>query len=228
MEPLRDFLASRAARNRPASASLRALGEGGWWTQERLHAAGVEGIVDPYCRACGSVETHRSIGNIHHRCCGCPASRPTRHSYKDQAIIAKAQSALHGGEPLFQHGVPIAPRSRASRSHKMVRRQNTRERFRFHRPLLHRRRGARGRAPQCETGGLGGRPRKGRWRVGWRYLRLMLRRVNFLGRQQSSRGRVAAWPEMVHVSSKAGRRRVAQGLAVCRGPWHKRAEGSKA
>ena len=39
LEPLTDFLASKRARRNPALAgSLRAPGEGGWWTQQRLRA----------------------------------------------------------------------------------------------------------------------------------------------------------------------------------------------
>ena len=37
LEPIQDAIASRAIRGRPAAGSLRSLGEGGWWTQARLH-----------------------------------------------------------------------------------------------------------------------------------------------------------------------------------------------
>eukprot|EP00972_Heterocapsa_arctica_P020068 2963752-Heterocapsa_arctica.AAC.1 len=46
LEPLADFLVSKKARGSPAAGSLRALGEGGWWTQERLHRESAEGVQD--------------------------------------------------------------------------------------------------------------------------------------------------------------------------------------
>ena len=107
LEPLSDYLASSAARNCPAAGSLRALGEGGWWTQERLHAAGI--VADPYCTACSPVASgYRSVGSLHHRFCVCPETRAARDSHKDQCILRQAQSATHHWRPLFQHGVPIA------------------------------------------------------------------------------------------------------------------------
>ena len=48
LAPLKKFLKSRACRLSPAAASLRALGEGGWWTQKRMMASGFEGVSDPY------------------------------------------------------------------------------------------------------------------------------------------------------------------------------------
>ena len=48
------------------------------------------------------------MGSLHHRMCACSATKELRDSFKGQAIIAKAQNLLHCGEPLFQHGVPIA------------------------------------------------------------------------------------------------------------------------
>ena len=50
LEALAGYLSSGAARRSAAAGSLRALGEGGWWSQERLHAAGM--VEDPYCKAC--------------------------------------------------------------------------------------------------------------------------------------------------------------------------------
>ena len=113
LEPLTDFLASKRARRNPAPAgSLRALGEGGWWTQQRLHAEGVEGVSDPYCRACGPdapsskqapPRLPRAVGSIHHRTCACAVTQQLRDSYKHQETLSRAQSALHGCEPLYQH-----------------------------------------------------------------------------------------------------------------------------
>ena len=54
LRPLRAFLASRACKQNSAVAgSLRALGEGAWWTQARMFKEGLPGVADPYCRACG-------------------------------------------------------------------------------------------------------------------------------------------------------------------------------
>ena len=90
-------------RRTKAAASLRALGEGGWWTQERMHEAGFAGVEDSTCRACNDL-----VGSLYHRCCGCSASADLRRrNPKHQAILNIAQSALHCGEPLFQHGVPM-------------------------------------------------------------------------------------------------------------------------
>ena len=101
LEPLRCFLGT--IRRTKAAASLRALGEGGWWTQERMHEAGFAGVEDSTCRACNDL-----VGSLYHRCCGCSASADLRRrNPKHQAILNVAQSALHCGEPLFQHGVPM-------------------------------------------------------------------------------------------------------------------------
>jgi ribonuclease HI len=108
LEPLADFIGTKKLRRTKAAGSLRALGEGGWWTQSRLYEAGIDGVDDPYCRAClaadGSV---RREGTLHHRFCGCPSTRSTRDAFKDQEIIGRAQSLLHGWKPLYQHGVPL-------------------------------------------------------------------------------------------------------------------------
>ena len=107
LEALSDFLKVKRIRSSPVAGSMRALGEGGWWTQSRLHAEGR--AADKWCRACG--DRGGSLGpvegTLHHRCVACIATRELREKHKDQALIAKAQSAAHGSEPLFQHGVPI-------------------------------------------------------------------------------------------------------------------------
>ena len=100
LEPLSVFLHS--IRRTSAAASLRTLGEGGWWTQDRMYAAGFEGDEDDLCRAC-----HGHVGSLYHRCCACPALAGLRgSSKKHQDILSVAQSIVHHQEPLFQHGVP--------------------------------------------------------------------------------------------------------------------------
>jgi hypothetical protein len=100
LEPLKAFL--KTIRRTKAAASLRSLGEGGWWTQERMHAAGFEGVEDSICKACND-----QVGTLYHRCAGCAATIGLmRSSPKHRGIIEVAQSAVHCEEPLFQHGVP--------------------------------------------------------------------------------------------------------------------------
>ena len=104
--PLRSFITSKKVRGSPAASSLAALGEGGWWAQERLFQEGR--VPDPYCRACGDRQgLGPAIGSIHHRCCACPATADLREAHKKQEVISLAQSALHCHEPLFCHGVPM-------------------------------------------------------------------------------------------------------------------------
>ena len=106
LEPLSDYLATRIMARKPAAASLRALGEGGWWSQSRLFKEGR--ATDPWCKACGDRGGLGHVeGTLHHRMCSCDATQQARHSFKCQEVIRKAQSAVHGSEPLFQHGVPI-------------------------------------------------------------------------------------------------------------------------
>ena len=106
LEPLGDFLATKKFSDSPAAASVRALGEGGWWTQARLHQ---EGRVDTkWCKACGSRGNIGPVeGTLHHRLCACIATAALRDKFKDQEILQKAQSVLHGEAALFQHGVPL-------------------------------------------------------------------------------------------------------------------------
>jgi ribonuclease HI len=59
------------------------------------------GVDDNVCKAC-----HSEIGSLHHRCCGCVVSAGLMQTAKHQGILRVAQSALHGHESLFQHGVP--------------------------------------------------------------------------------------------------------------------------
>ena len=117
LRPLKQFLRSKACKGSPAAAgSLRALGEGGWWTQDRRFNEGLPGVVDPYCRACGpeAPPKHRApetlpqpVGSLHHRVCACRATQELRDSYKHQDVLSRAQSALHGSDALYQVGVPL-------------------------------------------------------------------------------------------------------------------------
>ena len=119
LEPLRDFLSSSSARKVQGSASVRALGEGGWWPQQRLYSEEVRGVTDPFCRACArpatdasSRKSGRAVGTFLHRAVECEASKMTRDMYKDQDILLQAQR--HGNpamcfevSALFQHGIPL-------------------------------------------------------------------------------------------------------------------------
>ena len=71
LEPLRSFLHSIGRTK--AAASLRSLGEGGWWTQSRMYEAGMPGVSDDICKAC-----HKQRGTLYHRCCECEASAGLR------------------------------------------------------------------------------------------------------------------------------------------------------
>ena len=106
LEPLSDYLATKKMLRSPAAASLRALGEGGWWTQERLFQEGR--ADDPWCKACGDRGGIGQIrGTLYHRMCGCSATVQARNAFKGQDLLRKAQSALHCEEPLFKHGIPL-------------------------------------------------------------------------------------------------------------------------
>ena len=102
LEPLKCHL--HAIRRTSAAASLRSLGEGGWWTQDRMYAASLHGVTDDVCKACDE-----QVGTLYHRCCGCSSLLPlmrNTESQKHQSILGVAQSAIHHQEPLFQHGFP--------------------------------------------------------------------------------------------------------------------------
>ena len=100
LEPLRSYL--HTIRRTKAAASLRSLGEGGWWTQSRMHEAGMAGVEDDICKACND-----ALGTLYHRCCGCSANAVLMSCSKHAAILNVAQSAVHSKEPLFQHGIPL-------------------------------------------------------------------------------------------------------------------------
>ena len=42
--------------------------------------------------------------------CACDATRDLRASFSKPDVLSKAQSSLHGHEPLYQHGVPLMQR----------------------------------------------------------------------------------------------------------------------
>ena len=78
-----------------------------------MHAAGMLGVEDPFCRACGptAIPEHRAPfgtanGTLYHRCGACTATSGVRASYKHQAVLARAHSFTHYQEPLYQHGIP--------------------------------------------------------------------------------------------------------------------------
>ena len=108
LEPLRDFIATKAMRRSPAAESLRSLGEGGWWTQARLFEEKLPDVEDSFCRACQPLG-HQRVGTLYHRFCECPATRAVREGYRHQDVLDRARSLLHAYEPLYQHGVPILP-----------------------------------------------------------------------------------------------------------------------
>ena len=106
LEPLCNYLTSCRIKGAPVAGSLRALGEGGWWGQARLYDEGR--VDDPWRKACGDRgRLGPALGTLHHRMCGCAATKGLRDNHKDQEIIGRAQSSLHGEEPLFQHGIPV-------------------------------------------------------------------------------------------------------------------------
>ena len=115
LEPLCDHVKKKGV-SAVAAGSLRALGEGAWWTQERMHAAGFQGVSDPYCRACGpesQVGGTQKLGTLHHRFVECAATASLRLRHKDRHILDVATSLLRESEPLFQQGIPLlVPRQR--------------------------------------------------------------------------------------------------------------------
>ena len=71
LEPLAELVNARAWRHPPTAASLRALGEGGWWTETGLFDIGKVG--DSTCRA-----SYLAKRTMHHRFVGCEARREAR------------------------------------------------------------------------------------------------------------------------------------------------------
>ena len=100
LRPLKAFLGSKRAKsNGAASGSLRALGEGGWWTQQRLFNEGK--VADPYCKGCVGGPRGPIIGTLLHRCAGCSLTQGVREEHGDQETVSRAQSELHSQNPLY-------------------------------------------------------------------------------------------------------------------------------
>ena len=99
LEPLKAHIHS--VRRTKAAGSLRALGEGGWWTQARMHAEQLPGVEDDICKACNA-----AVGTLYHRCCECPATVDIGRRSRHHNILSTAQSAVRCLDPFFQHGIP--------------------------------------------------------------------------------------------------------------------------
>ena len=108
LDSLSEVLGVRSHKTTAAHASLRALGEDGWWTQSRLHEEKFPGVVDDWCRACLNLSGTQRAGTFAHRCSFCPSTRTTRENFKDQEILEEARSVVHGAQPLFRNGIPAS------------------------------------------------------------------------------------------------------------------------
>ena len=84
--PLRSICASSKGLASTATASLRALGEGGWWTQADIFA--VKRSSTKMCKLCGT-----SVGTFKHRVVGCSERRDIYDAYRNQDIIQAAGAA---------------------------------------------------------------------------------------------------------------------------------------
>ena len=100
-EPLGDFVSRKHTPNNVAR-SLASLGEGAWKTQAQMFEEGFEGITDGICKAC-----NEQLGTLLHRCASCSVSAGTRSSFKDEQIIAEAQSVKGSRNTLFTQGIPL-------------------------------------------------------------------------------------------------------------------------
>ena len=99
--PLKDFL--RKKRSPKVAEALRALGEGGWWTQARMYEAGMDGVDSNVCQVC-----HDQVGTLYHRCCGCPGLKDLEEKAKGcEEVLDKARSALNCDDSLFNTGIPL-------------------------------------------------------------------------------------------------------------------------
>ena len=107
LDPMAEILPNRSWKMTPAHASLRALGEDGWWTQARLRDEQFPGITDDFCRACmGPPHNRTTTGSLIHRCAFCQSTREVRDGFKDQDILEEARSVVHGNKPIFIYGIP--------------------------------------------------------------------------------------------------------------------------
>ena len=109
LDPLSEVVNVKRYGGSSAHESVRALGEDGWWTQERLFREAFLGVEDDECRACRVSPFNRKAKvTLDHRCVECPATRAVRESFKDQEIIHEAQRIVTGSSPLFVNGIPAA------------------------------------------------------------------------------------------------------------------------
>ena len=101
LTPLKTFV-DKKGLGYQVKESLRSLGEGGWWTQKRMHEAGLQGVDDDLCQVC-----HLSTGTLLHRCASCPGlhSLIAEHATVSD-IVNTANSAVNCNDSLFQHGIP--------------------------------------------------------------------------------------------------------------------------
>ncbi len=90
----------KAALSDAAAGSVAALVDGGWWTQERLFAAGE--AASPHCAAC-----NQGIGTLWHRVGTCSCSKALRDSAACTSMLK--YGATHLSDPLFLQGVPAKP-----------------------------------------------------------------------------------------------------------------------
>ena len=102
LKPAIDAL--NAARRRgcepSAVSSFRALVEGGWWTQARLHRAGK--ASDPFCKTCGVQH-----GTLWHRIAGRCEQGGAPWAEAEEAIRQKGKERWW--DPLFSRSIPAMP-----------------------------------------------------------------------------------------------------------------------
>ena len=100
-EPLRAFVNKKGLSHKVAS-SLRSLGEGGWWTQQRMYEAKLTGVDTDLCQVC-----HLQAGTLYHRCVACPGlNNLLRNHQRHTHTVNTARLASHHNHPLYQHGLP--------------------------------------------------------------------------------------------------------------------------
>ena len=94
------------AKRTPGAGSLRALGEGAWWTQRDWHIVG-RSATDS-CQLCKAQR-----GTFNHAVCGCSERKEIYDKYRNQDVVHRARSALHADDPMYKFGIPLR-RPRAS------------------------------------------------------------------------------------------------------------------
>ena len=88
------------AKRTPGAGSLRALGEGAWWTQCDWHTVGRSDT--DVCKLC-----KMQRGTFNHRVCGCSGRTEIYDKYKNQDVVHRARSALHANDPMYLYGLPL-------------------------------------------------------------------------------------------------------------------------